>query len=89
MHLPHFSRRKQSPHPLLWLSGALAAAIVVFALALGVGKALFPDAVALELAPATGAAPVQHALAANLPQADDPFYQRKRDAKQEELPTQF
>lgn len=60
-------------HPLLWASGVLAGAAVIFTVVLVAGKLLLQDAVALEIAPPE----------------PDPFYQQKRDARVEELPAQF
>ena len=67
------TRFAKTPHPLLWVSGAIAIAIIVFTVALIAGKLLTSDAIALEIEPAV----------------IDPFYQQKLDAKHEELPAQF
>ena len=61
------------PHPLLWVSTFLAAATVVFSVALVASRSLSHHAVAL-------AAPQVQ---------PDPFYQQKLDAKADELPAQF
>ena len=97
----HFPRRAGSSKPLpdrvrpvevtqvlLWASVALVTCAAVFILVLGPGRAMFREAVALELAPgSTGM--LQQALAAGGSSMDDPFYQKKLDAKAEELPAQF
>jgi hypothetical protein len=68
------ARSAGAPHPLLWIAGAVGLAVLVFTVALVLGRLLLPnDAVAVQITP-----PVQ-----------DPFYQQKLDAKQEELPAQF
>ena len=67
------ARRARASHPLLWISTVLAAATVIFSIALVATKLLSHDAVALE------APQVQ----------PDPFYQQKLDAKADELPAQF
>ena len=76
-HLPSLRRLRARPshvrEPLLWISGVLAGATIIFTVVLIAGKLLSQDAVALEIAP------VQ----------PDPFYQQKIDARVEELPAQF
>ena len=67
------TRSASTPHPLLWVSGALALIIIVFTVALIAGRVLGGDAIALEIEPAV----------------IDPFHQQKVEAKQEELPAQF
>ena len=67
---PHSAK---TPHPLLWIAGALALAVIVFTVALVLGQLLTHEASAVEIEPAVL----------------DPFYQQKLDAKQEELPPQF
>ncbi len=67
------TRSAKTPHPLLWVSGAFAVAILVFTVALLAAKLLPSDAIALEIEPAV----------------IDPYYQQKLDAKQETLPAQF
>lgn len=66
-------RKASADRPLLWISGVLAGATVLFTVALIAGKLLSHDAVALEIP-----APER-----------DPFYQQKVDAKVHELPAQF
>lgn len=67
------ARPAPAPHPLLWISTCLAAATVVFSVALVATRLLSHDAVAQE------ARQVE----------PDPFYQQKLDAKADELPAQF
>lgn len=68
------TRSARSPHPLLWIAGALGLAVLVFTAALVLGRLLLPnDAVAVQIEPAV----------------QDPFYRQKVDAKQDELPAQF
>ena len=67
------ARRPASHHPLLWIAGVLAAATILCAMVLIAARLLSHEAVAVEVAPAQ----------------PDPFYQRKVDAKVEELPAQF
>lgn len=67
------TRSTKTPHPLLWIAGALGLAVIVFTVALVLGQLLTHDAVAVEIEPAVL----------------DPFYQQKVDARQEELPAQF
>lgn len=67
------TRSARTPHPLLWVSGALAIVIIVFTVALIAGRLLGGDAIALEIEPAVL----------------DPFYQHKVDAQVAELPAQF
>ena len=97
----HFPRRAGSSKPLpdrvrpvevtqllLWASVALVTCAAVFILVLGPGKAMFREAVSLELAPgSTGM--LQQALAPAGSSMEDPFYQKKLDAKADELPAQF
>ena len=66
-------RKASAGRPLLWVSGVLACATVLFTVVLIAGRLLSHDAVALEIA-----APER-----------DPFYQQKLDARMEELPAQF
>lgn len=83
VHLPAFgsismpkgwrTRPAKTPHPLLWVSGAVAIAVIVFAVTLIAGKLLQSDVIAVEIEPAV----------------IDLFYQQKLDAKQEELVAQF
>lgn len=72
---------------LLWSGGTLATCAVVFMLVLGPGKAMFRDAVSMELAP--GSTGLLQSWAAGGTGAEDPFYKQKVDAKTEELPAQF
>lgn len=67
------NRPARTQHPLLWISGALALAVIIFTVLLVGAKLLSGDAVALEIAPPS----------------PDPFYQQKVDARIEELPAQF
>ena len=67
------ARTSPSRNPLLWVSGVLASATVIFTIALVAAKLLSQDAVALEIAPPE----------------PDPFYQQKLDAIVQELPAQF
>lgn len=71
------TRSAKTPHPLLWVSGAFAIAILVFTVALIAGKLLTRDAIAVEIAVEIEPAVI------------DPFHQHKLDAKQEALPAQF
>ena len=67
------TRSARTPHPLLWVSAALAIVFIVFTVALIAGRLLPADAIAVEIEPAV----------------IDPFYQRKVDAQVAELPAQF
>lgn len=68
-------RSGRTHHPLLWISGALALAVIIFTVLLIAAKLLSGNAVALEAAPPSS--------------PPDPFYQQKVDARIEELPAQF
>lgn len=67
------TRSAKRPDSLLWWSGAFAAAVTVFAVALIAGNLQPGNMIAVEIEPAV----------------IDPFLQHKLDAKQEELPAQF
>lgn len=86
--LPKRDRPAEIGDSLLVISGVLAAAVVLFTLALVSDRLLFNDAVTLE--PMTAVAGLlPPAQAGGLPTSDDPFLQQKRDARAEELPAQF
>ena len=98
LHFPHWAGSSspwqdriqpvQLKQALLWSGGTLATCAVVFMLVLGPGKAMFREAVSMELAPgSTGL--LQQAWTAGGTGAEDPFYKQKVDAKAEELPAQF
>ena len=97
-HFPHRAGSSKPPpdrvrpvevtQVLLWASVALVTCAVVFILALGPGKAMFREAVSLELAPGSSGM-LQQALAAGGSNMEDLFYQKKQDAKADELPAQF
>ena len=46
------TRFRKTPHPLLWVSGALAIATIVFAVALIAGTLMPSDMIAIEIEPA-------------------------------------
>lgn len=67
------ARPSPSRRPLLWMTGVLAAAMVLFTAVLIAARLMSQDAVALE--PRTP--------------EPDPFYRQKADATAQELPAQF
>lgn len=97
LHFPHWagstSSWKDRIQPiemkqlLIWLGVTLATCAVVFMLVLGPGKAMFREAVSMELAP--GSTGLLQAWATGGTGAEDSFYKQKVDAKAEELPAQF
>lgn len=97
LHFPHWAvasgSRQDWMQParvkrvLMWSGVALATGAVIFMLVLGPGKAMFREAVSMEMEP--GSTGLLQTWAGNGTGADDSFYKQKVDAKVEELPAQF
>lgn len=98
LHFPHWAKSAKSVSDrvrpvevrevLLWAGAALGTCAVVFMLVLGPGKAMFREAVSLELAPSSNGMLLQ-GWTASAAAIEDSFHQKKLDAKAEELPAQF